>query len=105
MGDARDCWVGALLIKPVSLQFDAICVVDWASVRRNIAHSVSGDYLIDGVASKPREDVGDGDFEAFDVFDFDRVLHKRCDPPGDLRAAFRLVHNKATKTPCGQCEG
>ena len=32
-------------------------------------------YLIDGMASEPREDVGDGVLGAVEVLDFDPVLH------------------------------
>ena len=51
MSDARDIGIGALLVEPVSTQFEAVCVVDWASVRRNFARQVSMNYLVDKLAS------------------------------------------------------
>ena len=51
-------------------------------------------HLVDGVTSKPREDVGDGVFGALKVLDFDRVLHQRRYPSANSRATFRLFQEK-----------
>ena len=37
LSDARYCGIGALLVAPVGTQFEAVCVVDLTSVRRNSA--------------------------------------------------------------------
>ena len=94
MSDARDCGVRALLVEPVGSQFETVCIVDKASARLNFARQVSGDYLVDGVASKPRKVVGDGVLGALKLHDFDRVLHKCRDQPADPRAVFRLFRKK-----------
>ena len=89
MGDPQDCGVCAQFIEPVGLQFEAVYVVDWASIRRDSPRQVSGDYLVDCVASEPR-DVGDNVLGALEELDFDRVLHSRRNLLADPRATFRL---------------
>ena len=52
MSDAHKSKVKALHIKPICLQFNAVCVVDWENIPQNSARKISGSYFVDGVAAE-----------------------------------------------------
>ena len=75
MSDTRDYGVGAQIVELVRTKFDAVYVVDWVNVRQHFARQVSRNHLVDNVASEFWKNVCNGFRKAFEVLDFDRVLH------------------------------